>query len=431
MIQRTALQKSSSQFIGGGIVKTKNTKNRVTSALNRKKLLGRQPYNFIESTKNAVSELNKESTLKYARARSATYRVLKKDESIWNDYVQTPKKVVKYVFTETVLQGEDQAIEMISMRQNESEKAEEDKKRYRQELHDEIYSKRQQKHIEFTEKYSRALTSKMSKFSSEFIASPAKDKGSKRFQKKKLTINISKNKMIKPILVKNVKSVTNTPKAILTDRLKYPSFTTQGIEQEEKSSGDFIKNIKAEQQKKVKLTTSNAPLRRTRSAANVRRPHKMKLKSKTSGIFPSQNKEYQITVSQDFRNMPVKDAVLNALVENNNYLQNLVDRSKYAKKLQKKGFERGCLSVQKGSIRCQSAGTSSKYRNQDHSNHVFNFRKSHLKSETQKILRKKPVYRKYMSKDAWKKAHLKQFKKDTLADNLGPLDNMHVSVKTF
>lgn len=87
----------------------------------------------------------------------------------------------------------------------------------------------------------------MSKFSSEFIASPAKDKGSKRFQKKKLTINISKNKMIKPILVKNVKSVTNTPKAILTDRLKYPSFATQGIEQEEKSSGDFIKNIKAEQ----------------------------------------------------------------------------------------------------------------------------------------------------------------------------------------
>ena len=55
-------------------------------------MLGKEPYNFIENCNKAVSELTQESTLKYARARSATYRVLKKDASIWNDFTKTPLK---------------------------------------------------------------------------------------------------------------------------------------------------------------------------------------------------------------------------------------------------------------------------------------------------------------------------------------------------
>ena len=80
-------------------------------------LLGKQPYNFIENAKKTVSDLNKDVVLQFARARSATYRVLQKDDAVWNNVVKTPKKVIKFVFTEKILQGEDEAVSKISARQ--------------------------------------------------------------------------------------------------------------------------------------------------------------------------------------------------------------------------------------------------------------------------------------------------------------------------
>ena len=55
MIQRTALQKSSSQFICGGMPKKAfGSRKRVRSAINRRQLLGKQPYDFLKNSKQII-----------------------------------------------------------------------------------------------------------------------------------------------------------------------------------------------------------------------------------------------------------------------------------------------------------------------------------------------------------------------------------------
>lgn len=159
IVERTALQKSSSQFICGGFPEQLGgTQERVSSAINTKKMLGKEPYNFIENCNKAVSELTQESTLKYARARSATYRVLKKDASIWNDFTKTPLKQVKMSYTNKVIRGEEEAIDMISKRKDEQEEKNFKLKRDQRVTHDEIMYKRLEKHTEFTERCSQLGT---------------------------------------------------------------------------------------------------------------------------------------------------------------------------------------------------------------------------------------------------------------------------------
>lgn len=108
----------------------------------------------MQDVKTAVSKLDEEAALKYARCRSATYRALKKDDNLWNDMTDSPKKAVKKIYTDKVVKGEDEAVLMISKRKKTVEIQQEAEKESRLSNQHQIKLKRFERHKTFQERCS-------------------------------------------------------------------------------------------------------------------------------------------------------------------------------------------------------------------------------------------------------------------------------------